>query len=42
MTPRRRFTGLLDELCAEPMLRQAADPTQCILQARSRAACTAR
>jgi ApbE superfamily uncharacterized protein (UPF0280 family) len=29
----RRFTGLLDELCSElPILRQAADPTQCILQ----------
>src|SRR5277367_5693724 len=29
----RRFTGLLDELCAElPMLRQAADPVQCPLQ----------
>jgi ApbE superfamily uncharacterized protein (UPF0280 family) len=29
----RRFTGLLDELCGElPMLRQAADPVQCLLQ----------
>jgi ApbE superfamily uncharacterized protein (UPF0280 family) len=29
----RRFTGLLDELCAElPMLRQAADPARCLLQ----------
>jgi ApbE superfamily uncharacterized protein (UPF0280 family) len=29
----RRFTGLLDELCAElPMLRQAADPARCVLQ----------
>jgi ApbE superfamily uncharacterized protein (UPF0280 family) len=29
----RRFTGLLDELCAElPMLRRAADPTQCLLR----------
>jgi ApbE superfamily uncharacterized protein (UPF0280 family) len=29
----RRFTGLLDELCGElPILRQAADPKQCILQ----------
>ena len=29
----RRFTGLLDELCEElPMLRQAADPTRCLLQ----------
>jgi ApbE superfamily uncharacterized protein (UPF0280 family) len=29
----RRFTGLLDELCAElPLLRQAADPAQCSLQ----------
>jgi ApbE superfamily uncharacterized protein (UPF0280 family) len=29
----RRFTGLLDELCDElPMLRQAADPTRCVLQ----------
>ena len=29
----RRFTGLLDELCGElPMLRQAADPAQCLLQ----------
>jgi uncharacterized protein len=29
----RRFTGLLDELCGElPMLRQAADPTRCLLQ----------
>jgi len=28
----RRFTGLLDELCDElPMLRKAADPTQCLL-----------
>jgi ApbE superfamily uncharacterized protein (UPF0280 family) len=29
----RRFTGLLDELCSElPALRQAADPTRCVLQ----------
>jgi ApbE superfamily uncharacterized protein (UPF0280 family) len=29
----RRFTGLLDELCAElPALRQAADPAQCALR----------
>jgi ApbE superfamily uncharacterized protein (UPF0280 family) len=29
----RRFTGLLDELCDElPMLRQAAEPTRCLLQ----------
>jgi len=29
----RRFTGLLDELCAElPMLRQAADPARCTLK----------
>ena len=29
----RRFTGLLDELCGElPDLRQAADPTQCLLR----------
>jgi hypothetical protein len=29
----RRFTGLLDELCAElPLLRQAADPAHCLLQ----------
>jgi uncharacterized protein len=29
----RRFTGLLDELCSElPLLRQAADPRQCLLQ----------
>jgi ApbE superfamily uncharacterized protein (UPF0280 family) len=29
----RRFTGLLDELCGElPLLRQAADPSQCLLQ----------
>jgi ApbE superfamily uncharacterized protein (UPF0280 family) len=29
----RRFTGLLDELCAElPMLRQAADPKRCMLR----------
>ena len=29
----RRFTGLLDELCAElPMLREAADPARCPLQ----------
>jgi ApbE superfamily uncharacterized protein (UPF0280 family) len=29
----RRFTGLLDELCAElPMLRQEADPARCLLQ----------
>jgi ApbE superfamily uncharacterized protein (UPF0280 family) len=29
----RRFTGLLDELCAElPLLRQAADPKRCLLQ----------
>ena len=28
----RRFTGLLDELCRElPLLRQAADPEQCLL-----------
>jgi uncharacterized protein len=32
-TAARRFTGLLDELCDElPMLRQAADPVQCLLQ----------
>jgi ApbE superfamily uncharacterized protein (UPF0280 family) len=31
----RRFTGLLDELCDElSMLRQAADPRQCLLQGR--------
>jgi uncharacterized protein len=31
----RRFTGLLDELCAElPVLRQATDPTKCILRGR--------
>lgn len=31
----RRFAGLLDELCGElPLLRQAADPTRCLLQAR--------
>jgi ApbE superfamily uncharacterized protein (UPF0280 family) len=31
----RRFTGLLDELCRElPMLRQAADPTRCLLRGR--------
>ena len=31
----RRFTGLLDELCAElPMLRQAADPARCRLQGK--------
>jgi len=31
----RRFTGLLDELCAElPLLRQAADPARCLLQGR--------
>jgi ApbE superfamily uncharacterized protein (UPF0280 family) len=30
-----RFTGLLDELCGElPMLRQAADPTRCLLQGK--------
>ena len=29
----RRFTGLLDELCAElPLLRAAADPAHCLLQ----------
>jgi ApbE superfamily uncharacterized protein (UPF0280 family) len=29
----RRFTGLLDELCAElPLLRTSADPVQCLLQ----------
>jgi ApbE superfamily uncharacterized protein (UPF0280 family) len=29
----RRFTGLLDELCAElPVLRQEADPARCMLQ----------
>jgi uncharacterized protein len=29
----RRFTGLLDELCAElPLLREAADPARCLLQ----------
>jgi ApbE superfamily uncharacterized protein (UPF0280 family) len=29
----RRFSGLLDELCAElPLLRQAADPARCLLQ----------
>jgi len=29
----RRFTGLLDELCSElPLLRQAADPRQNLLQ----------
>jgi ApbE superfamily uncharacterized protein (UPF0280 family) len=29
----RRFIGLLDELCDElPLLRQAADPTRCLLQ----------
>ena len=29
----RRFNGLLDELCDElPMLRQAAEPTRCLLQ----------
>jgi ApbE superfamily uncharacterized protein (UPF0280 family) len=29
----RRFTGLLDELCVElPLLRQPADPSQCLLQ----------
>ena len=29
----RRFTGLLDELCAElPLLRQAADPVRCPLR----------
>jgi uncharacterized protein len=29
----RRFTGLLDELCAElPILRQKADPARCVLQ----------
>jgi ApbE superfamily uncharacterized protein (UPF0280 family) len=32
-TAARRFTGLLDELCSElPLLRQAADPGQCLLQ----------
>jgi hypothetical protein len=31
----RRFTGLLDELCAElPLLRQAADPARCLLQGK--------
>jgi ApbE superfamily uncharacterized protein (UPF0280 family) len=31
----RRFTGLLDELCGElPLLRQAADPAQCLLQGK--------
>jgi ApbE superfamily uncharacterized protein (UPF0280 family) len=31
----RRFTGLLDELCAElPLLRQAADPAWCLLQGK--------
>ena len=31
----QRFTGLLDELCGElPLLRQAADPAQCLLQGR--------
>ena len=31
----RRFTGLLDELCAElPLLRQAADPVRCLLQGK--------
>ena len=34
----RRFTGLLDELCAElPLLRQAADPARCSLQGVGRA-----
>ncbi|MEO6781668.1 MAG: UPF0280 family protein, partial [Bradyrhizobium sp.] len=29
----RRFTGLLDELCAElPLLREAADPARCPLR----------
>jgi uncharacterized protein len=29
----RRFTGLLDELCGElPLLRQAADPQECLLK----------
>ncbi len=29
----RRFTGLLDELCAElPLLRHAADPARCLLR----------
>jgi uncharacterized protein len=29
----RRFDGLLDELCAElPLLRQAAEPSRCLLQ----------
>src|SRR6266403_161012 len=31
----RRFTGLLDELCAElPELRKVADPARCALQGR--------
>jgi uncharacterized protein len=31
----RRFTGLLDELCAElPLLRKAADPGRCLLQGK--------
>ena len=31
----RRFTGLLDELCAElPLLRRAADPARCVLQGK--------
>lgn len=31
----RRFTGLLDQLCAElPLLRTAADPARCLLQGR--------
>jgi ApbE superfamily uncharacterized protein (UPF0280 family) len=30
-----RFTGLLDELCAElPLLRQAADPARCLLRGK--------
>jgi uncharacterized protein len=32
---RRRFTGLLDELCDElPALREAADATRCVLQGK--------
>jgi uncharacterized protein len=31
----RRFTGLLDELCGElPVLRQAADPSRCLLHGK--------
>src|SRR3954449_6191657 len=31
----RRFTGLLDELCAElPLLRTAADPARCLLRGK--------